>query len=106
MPPGTQAELIDGVVHMPSPVGAEHGKAQVPVIVWLSYYTENTPGAEAMDNATAIIGWKSEPQPDGLLRILPEHGGQTRNEGAFLHGAPELIVESPRQPVMSTWDRS
>jgi Uma2 family endonuclease len=93
MPPGTRAELIDGVVHMPSPVGLEHGKAQVPVIVWLSYYAENTPGAEAMDNATTIIGWKSEPQPDGLLRILPEYGGRTSNADGFVHGAPELVVE-------------
>ncbi len=93
MPPGTRAELIDGVVHMPSPVGLEHGEAQVPVIVWLSYYAENTPGVRAMDNATTIIGWKSEPQPDGLLRILPEYGGRTWNEGGFVHGAPELVVE-------------
>jgi Uma2 family endonuclease len=93
MPPGTQAELIDGVVHMPSPVGLEHGKARVPVIVWLSYYAENLPGVEAMDNATTIIGWKSEPQPDGLLRILPEYGGRTWNEGGYVHGAPELVVE-------------
>ncbi len=52
-----------------------------------------TPGIEAMDNATTIIGWKSEPQPDGLLRILPEYGGRTWNEGGFVHGAPELVVE-------------
>src|SRR6476620_4243631 len=65
MPPGTRAELIDGVVHMPSPVGLEHGEAHVPVIVWLDYYAENTPGTRALDNATAILGWKSEPQPDG-----------------------------------------
>jgi Uma2 family endonuclease len=93
MSPGTRAELIDGVVHMPSPVGLEHGKAKVTVIVWLSYYAENTPGVEAMDNATTIIGWKSEPQPDGLLRILPEYGGRTWNEGGFVHGAPDLVVE-------------
>ena len=93
MPLGTRAELIDGVVYMPSPVGLEHGKAQVPVIVWLSYYAENTPGLEAMDNATTIIGWKSEPQPDGLLRILPEYGGRTWNEGGYIHGAPEFIAE-------------
>ncbi len=59
MPTGTRAELIDGVVHMPTPVDLEHGKAQVPVIVWVSYYSANTPGVEAMDNATTIIGWKS-----------------------------------------------
>ena len=93
MPPGTRAELIDGVVHMPSPVGLDHGEAHVPVIVWLSYYAEKTRGVRAMDNATTILGWKSEPQPDGLLRILPECGGRTWNEGGFVHGAPELVVE-------------
>ncbi len=36
MPPGTRAELIDGVVYMPGPLDRAHGSAQVPVIVWLS----------------------------------------------------------------------
>lgn len=93
MPPGTRAELVGGVVYMPSPVGRAHGKAQVPVIVWLSYYAENTPGAEVLDNATTILGWKSELQPDGLLRVLPERGGRTSNERGFVRGAPELIIE-------------
>ena len=68
MPPGTRAELIGGVVHMPSPVGRAHGEAHVPVILWLDYFAEHTPGVEVLDNATTILGWKSEPQPDGLLR--------------------------------------
>jgi Uma2 family endonuclease len=93
MPPGTRAELIDGVVYMPSPVGRAHSIAQVPVIVWLDYYAEKTSGVQVMDNVTTILGWKSEPQPDGVLRILPECGGRTWNEGAFVHGAPELVVE-------------
>jgi hypothetical protein len=93
MPPGTRAELIDGVVHMPSPVGRAHGRAQVPVIVWLDYYAEKTPGVEVLDNVTTIIGWKSEPQPDGLLRILPEFGGRSWDEGGYVHGGPELVVE-------------
>src|SRR5262250_1317985 len=76
MPPGTRAELIDGVVSMPSPVGLAHGLAQVPVIMWLGQYAENTPGVQVMDNATTILGWKGEPQPDGLLRIRPECGGR------------------------------
>jgi Uma2 family endonuclease len=46
-----------------------------------------------MDNATTILGWKGEPQPDGLLRILPEYGGRTWNEGGYVRGAPELVVE-------------
>jgi Uma2 family endonuclease len=93
MPPGTRAELIDGVVYMASPVGLKHGEAQVPVIVWLDYYAEQTPGLQVMDNASTILGWKSEPQPGGLLRILPECGGRSWDEGGFVHGAPELVVE-------------
>ena len=50
------------------------------------------PRHKVLDNATTILGWKSEPQPDGLLRILPEYGGRTWKEGGFLHGAPELVV--------------
>jgi Uma2 family endonuclease len=93
MPSGTRAELIDGVVYMPSPVGPPHGRAQVPVIVWLDYYAEQTPGLEVMDNATTVLGKKSEPQPDALLRILSEFGGQTRIEKKLLTGPPELITE-------------
>jgi Uma2 family endonuclease len=92
-PPGIRAELINGVVHIPSPVGGAHSVAQVPFIVWLDYYAEKTLGVQVMDNATTILGWKSEPQPDSLLRILPESGGRTWIERGFVHGAPELVVE-------------
>ena len=64
MPPGTRAELIDGVVFMPSPLGPEHGRAHFPAVVWLSYYEENTPGVEGLDNTSTALGPKSEPQPD------------------------------------------
>jgi Putative restriction endonuclease len=93
MPPGTQAELIDGVVYMPSPVGQAHGRAHLPVSMWLGFYAENTPGVEALLNATTILGWQSEPQPDGLLRILPGYGGRTSDERGFIHGVPELVAE-------------
>ena len=59
----------------PAHLVSAHGRAQVPVIMWLDYYAENTPGVEVLDNATTILGWKSEPQPDALLRVLPECGG-------------------------------
>ncbi len=93
MPPGTRAELIDGVVYMPSPVGRAHGKAHVPVMLWLDYYAEKTPGVEVMSSATTILGRKSEPQPDCLLRIAPQCGGRTKNKGAYIRGGPELVVE-------------
>ena len=33
------------------------------------------------------------PQPDGLLRILPEYGGRAGVTDSILHGAPELGFE-------------
>jgi Uma2 family endonuclease len=36
---------------------------------------------------------ESAPQPDVHLRILPERGGQSRNEENYCGGAPELAVE-------------
>jgi Uma2 family endonuclease len=93
MPPGTRAELINGVVLMSSPVGPAHGRAQVPTLVWLSYYQENTPGVESLDTTSTALGLKSEPQPDALLCILSEYGGQTRTDRRFVQGVPELLVE-------------
>jgi hypothetical protein len=93
MPAGTRAELINGVVHMPSPVGHQHARAQVPTLVWLSYYQENTPGVDVLDNASTVLSPKGEPQPDAQLRILPECGGRTQTDRRFIRGVPELIVE-------------
>ena len=54
---------------------------------------ENTPGVQALDNASTALGLKSEPQPDILLRILPECGGRTQTDRRFVDGVPELIFE-------------
>ncbi len=93
MPPGTKAELINGVVLMPSPFGPAHAGAHIPTNAWIIYYLENTPGVEALDNALTALGLKSEPQPDVLLRILPECGGRTKTHPRFVDGVPELLVE-------------
>jgi Uma2 family endonuclease len=93
MPPGTRAELIGGMVSMPSPIGYEHGRAHVPVIVWLDYYAEATPGVEVLDNASTALDELGEPQPDAQVRILAECGGQTHEEGGLIVAAPELVVE-------------
>ncbi|MEO6808925.1 MAG: Uma2 family endonuclease [Isosphaeraceae bacterium] len=93
MPSDVRAELIDGVVYIPSPVSREHGHADVNAIGWLMHYRRHTPGVEVLGDATTILGRKSEPQPDVQLRILPECGGQSRNQGPYVGGAPELVVE-------------
>jgi hypothetical protein len=96
MPPATRAELIGGVVSMPSPAGYEHGGSMVPAVVWLDRYAEHTPGVEVLDNVTVILDWRNEPQPDLTLRVLPDYGGRTRNEGGYVAGVPELVVEVAR----------
>src|SRR5262249_35155602 len=53
-----------------------------------------TPGTDFVDNTTTILGEESEPQPDAGLMILPEYGGQTReNKRGYLTGAPEWLGE-------------
>src|SRR5262249_22206626 len=90
-----KAELIDGVVYMPSPVTAEeHGTPHALIISWLGAYWAKTPGVGCADNSTLLLRrGESRPQPDGLLRIKPSHGGQTTTLDKYIVGGPELIVE-------------
>jgi Uma2 family endonuclease len=90
-----RAELIDGVVHvMNCPVSEDHGFPDASMIGLLFFYSVATPGTETRSNATAILGPRSEVQPDSALFIDPESGGQTYlNENRFAVGAPELVVE-------------
>ena len=67
--------------------------ALIPAIVWLSYYQENTPGVQALDNASTALYSMGEPQPDALLRYPPRIGGTYANREASCGGVPELIVE-------------
>jgi Uma2 family endonuclease len=93
MPQGTRAELIGGTVVMPSPRSYRHGTLHLRASTWLGIYTGHTPGVEGMAEASTILDDLGEPQPDGLLRIAPSHGGQSYNQGKFVGGAPELVVE-------------
>jgi Uma2 family endonuclease len=86
------AELIDGVVYLPSPVSREHGRRHARAIWWLTHYEDATPGCECGDNSTWLMTG-SAPQPDAYLRILPSQGGQSRDERTYGAGAPELVVE-------------
>ncbi|HYT90089.1 MAG TPA: Uma2 family endonuclease [Gemmataceae bacterium] len=94
MPEDFRAELIGGIVYVSSPQKRPHGKTQQLVHHWLGEYVLATPGTDALDNTTQILGPDSEPQPDACLFILPEHGGQVFvDENEYMNGPPELIVE-------------
>lgn len=92
LPELKNAELIEGFVHVPSPVSREHGRLDTRIISLLDTYATHTPGCEAGNNQTWLMG-DSAPQPDAVLVILPEHGGQARFDGKYWNGAPELAVE-------------
>jgi Uma2 family endonuclease len=95
MPHLKKAELIEGVVYVPSPVRhRQHGSPHVQLISWLGHYQASTPGVEAGDNSTVRLDLDNEPQPDALLLIAPERGGQTRIDAdGYIAGAPELVAE-------------
>jgi len=93
MPDDVRAELIGGIVFMPSPLKRPHGKMHPHVSRWLTEYEDATPGIELFDNATNILGPESEPQPDLCLLLPPDKGGQTREEDEYIVGAPELVIE-------------
>ena len=92
MPEVKLAELIGGLVYMSSPVSSAHGTHNSLVIAWLVHYAARTPGCEAANERTWLM-LEDVPQPDADLRILPEHGGQSRVEGVYGAGAPELTAE-------------
>ena len=93
MPDLKHAELIDGIVYMASPVSSPHSRFHVTLASWLDRYEIATPGCEAGMEGTWLMGGREVPQPDTTLKILPRKGGQSREEGDYNAGAPELIVE-------------
>lgn len=90
-----KAELIEGVVYMPTPVRhISHGRPHAHIVGWLTYYCAKTPGVDLSDNATLRLDFENEPQPDALLRLPAALGGKSRvAEDGYLEGTPELIVE-------------
>ena len=96
MPDGAWAELVGGVVYMPSPVRNEHGDFDDDVSYWYGHYKRFTKGLRSGKNSTVILDEIGETQPDGHLRIPEDLGGQTRIERGFIVGSPELVVEIAR----------
>jgi Uma2 family endonuclease len=95
MPHLKKAELIEGVVHMPSPVRhRRHSTPHFRMINWLGHYVAYTPGLDGGDNGSLKLGPDNEPQPDAYVIVLPEYGGQVLLDDAdYIIGAPELIGE-------------
>ena len=93
MPNLKNAELIEGIVYMASPLRIrQHGNPHSSIIGWLMVYQAYTPGVQLGDNCTVRLDAENEPQPDALLRIETD-GQSTISEDGYVEGAPELIAE-------------
>jgi hypothetical protein len=95
MPENIKAELLDGVVLMSSPVRADfHGEQHGSLVWWTQSYKIATPGVRAPDNATLRLDDSNEPQPDAVLCLTAEMGGQTViDKQGYLASAPEWVGE-------------
>lgn len=95
MPHVKKAELLEGVVYMPSPVRLDqHGSPQAALIGWLWNYWAFTPGVRVGDNSTVRLDLENEPQPDALMIREPGHGGRVViGPRGYVEGAPELVGE-------------
>ncbi len=82
MPNVKFAELIGGIVYMPSPLSLGHGDRDNSVGTWLGVYAASTPGCQASNNATCLME-DDVPQPDSHLRLLADYGGQSWEEGLY-----------------------
>jgi Uma2 family endonuclease len=71
-----------------------HGQPHGWIIGWLVSYEAATPGVALGVEPTVRLDLDNEPQPDAVLLITPEAGGQARlSEDDYIEGAPELVVE-------------
>lgn len=95
MPNLKKAELIEGIVYMPAALRfRSHGQPHGWILTWLGTYEAATPGVALGVEPTVRLDLDNEPQPDAVLLISPEAGGQARlSEDDYIEGAPELIVE-------------
>ena len=63
MPQLKRAELIRGIVYMPSPVShTNHGRPHFRAITWLGHYEARTPLVDGGDNSSLRLDLDNMPQ--------------------------------------------
>jgi hypothetical protein len=95
-PKVNKAELIEGVVYMPSPVRhGSHSKPHVILANWIGHYAAKIPGLlEFGDNGTVRLDNDNEPQPDLFLMLPARVGGQAKIDADdYISGPPALVCE-------------
>ncbi len=87
-----KAELIEGIVHVASPLRfTPHGKPHSNIITWLGTYQATIAGLEVGIEPTVRLDDDNEPQPDAVLFRVD--GNAKIDDDGYISGAPELIAE-------------
>ena len=87
-----KAELIEGIVHVASPIRfTPHGKPHSNIITWLGTYQAAITGLEVGIEPTVRLDDDNEPQPDAVLFRID--GNAKIDDDGYISGAPELIAE-------------
>ncbi|MFT3878951.1 MAG: Uma2 family endonuclease [Gemmatales bacterium] len=87
-----RVQLIEGIVHMPSPMRfVQHANPQTCINGWLFCYSSQTPGVRNGGSATLKIDTENEFEPDGML--FYDQGQLVIADDGYLEGVPELVVE-------------
>ena len=93
MPGVKKAQLIEGVVHMPSPVRVTHAEPDGVIQLWLGTYAVEA-DLKLYPNASLLLDTENAFQPDAILCSPPRKGGRVwLNTKNYLCGSPELVVE-------------
>jgi hypothetical protein len=102
MPHLKKAELIEGVVYMPSPVRLnQHGEPHQDLGTYIGIYRHFTPGTKGGDSCSVRLDMNNEPQPDVGLFIVG--GNAWVDDDGYINGSPELVAEISASTVTLTW---
>jgi hypothetical protein len=97
--PGVRAELIGGMVFLDGRKTISYGRVKKGLLFCFSEYEYATPGVECHPTALSVLmSPTTEVQPDGVVFIRPEAGGQVTFEDDYTVGAPELVIEVATSP--------
>jgi Uma2 family endonuclease len=93
MPHVKKAELLEGMVYMPSPARWTHGEAHALLAGWSGFYATRTPGLSTLIGTSFRVDLDNEVQPDLMLRVDGPSGRSRIDADHFVIGAPELVFE-------------
>jgi Uma2 family endonuclease len=87
-----KAELIEGIVHVASPLRfTQHGNPHAEIVTWLGTYQATISGLKVGIEPTVRLDDQNEPQPDAVLFRI---GGNAQiDDDGYITGAPEFIAE-------------